>query len=208
MSLFIENDPIKVLSSGIDQIAEVFLSSMQSDPMYVQMFQRVEDKDKYLLSFWKALTHYSAINGNVYTTSDFNAGACWLLPNKCEFTIWSLMLSRFKMPISVFGFPREARNRAMHIFSELDKLQKITIKEAHYYLMALGVSPQLQGKGIGSKLITPVLKQADQEGYKCYLETETELNVEFYEKNGFHIAKKHTLPSTNLEFWAMIRNPK
>jgi GNAT superfamily N-acetyltransferase len=73
--------------------------------------------------------------------------------------------------------------------------------------MALGVSPQMQGKGIGSKLIEPVLQRADAMGYKCYLETETEINVKFYEKNSFHVEQEFIEPKHGLKYWAMIRNP-
>jgi GNAT superfamily N-acetyltransferase len=191
-----------------NRIAEVFFASMQDDPMYCYMFKDISKPNKYLVAFWKALVHYSIVNGEVYSTKNLNAVACWLLPRKCSFTLARLVLSRFQLPLAVFGFPSLARHRAMGIFDYLEKIQRNCIAEPHYYLMALGVSPHMQGKGIGSKLIEPVLQQADVMGYKCYLETETEINVKFYEKNGFHVEQEFIVPKHGLKYWAMIRNPK
>lgn len=208
MKLIVDGVSVKPQPIHKNKIAEVFLASMQDDPMYCYMFHDLSNQDKYLVAFWKALVHYSIVNGEVYSTKDLNAGACWLLPGKCSFTLSRLALSKFQLPIAVFRFPSVARNRAMDIFDYLAKIQHNCIIEPHYYLMALGVSPQMQGKGIGSKLIEPVLQQADITGYKCYLETETEINVKFYEKNGFHVEQEFIVPKHRLKYWAMIRNPK
>ena len=40
-----------------------------------------------------------------------------------------------------------------------------------------------------------------------YLETETENNVAMYEKYGFKVVKKTTLPIINLPMWEMVRAP-
>jgi GNAT superfamily N-acetyltransferase len=208
MKLIVDGVSVNPLPIHKNKIAEVFFASMQDDPMYCYMFHEISNHDKYLVAFWKALVHYSIVNGEVYSTKDLNAGACWLLPSKCKFTLSRLALSKFQLPLAVFSFPSLARNRAMGIFDYLDKVQRNCIAEPHYYLMALGVSPHMQGKGIGSKLIEPVLQQADAMGYKCYLETETEINVKFYEKNGFHVEQEFIVPKHGLKYWAMVRNPK
>lgn len=208
MKLIVDEISIKSQPIHKNKIAEVFFASMQNDPMYCYMFKDISNHDKYLFAFWNALVHYSIVNGEVYSTKDLNAGACWLLPGKCSFTFTRLAFSKFKLPIAVFSFPPTARKRAMGIFDYLDKVQRSCISEPHYYLMALGVSPDMQGKGIGSKLIEPILRRADAMGYKCYLETETEINVKFYEKNGFHVEQEFIVSKHGLKYWAMIRNPK
>jgi GNAT superfamily N-acetyltransferase len=208
MKLIVDGASVKPQPIHKNKIAEVFLTSMQDDPMYCFMFQDINNHDKYLFTFWKALVYYSIINGEVYSTKDLNAGACWLLPGKCNFTLLRLALSKFQLPFAVYRFPSVARKRAIGIFDYLDKIHRDCISEPHYYLMALGVSPQMQGKGIGSKLIEPVLQEADTLGYKCYLETETEINVKFYEKNGFNVEQEFILPKHGLKYWAMIRKPQ
>ena len=208
MKLIIDGVSVKPEPLHKNKIADVYLTSMQNDPMYCYMFQDISNHEKYLFAFWKALVYYSFVNGEVHTTKDLNAGACWLLPGKCSFTLARIVISKFQLPLALFSFPSLARNRAMGIFDYLEKVQRNCIAEPHYYLMVLGVSPQMQGKGIGTKLIEPVLQRADALGYKCYLETETEINIKFYEKNGFHVEREFIVPRHGIKFWAMIRNPK
>ena len=69
----------------------------------------------------------------------------------------------------------------------------------------MGVSPVCQGQGIGGSLIQPVLKQADEEGLPCYLETDTPGAVRFYQKHGFEIVRTGEQP---LKFWTMKREPQ
>ncbi len=51
----------------------------------------------------------------------------------------------------------------------------------------LGVRPDAQRRGLGSKLIEPVLRRADRDGVACYLETSDRANVAYYERFGFKV---------------------
>lgn len=59
-----------------------------------------------------------------------------------------------------------------------------------FYLMAIGVLPESQGKGYGGQLLKHLCERADRETKAIYLETQTERNVHWYEKFGFHVVKQ------------------
>ena len=61
--------------------------------------------------------------------------------------------------------------------------------DRHWSLEALGIRPEAQRKGLGSRLVEPVLQRADSEGIDCYLETSNPENVGFYERFGFRVLK-------------------
>lgn len=61
--------------------------------------------------------------------------------------------------------------------------------DRHWSLEALGIRPETQRKGLGSRLVQPVLDRADSEGVECYLETSNPQNVAFYERFGFRVLK-------------------
>ena len=78
-----------------------------------------------------------------------------------------------------------------------------------WYLQGLGVAPEAQGLGIGSKLIVPVISDADSRKEACYLETGTERNVRFYERFGFEILEPAAqLVADGPTHWTMIRYPQ
>ena len=57
--------------------------------------------------------------------------------------------------------------------------------EPHLHLGPIGVSPDSQGKGIGTALMNRYIEHLEQERIAGYLETDRPENVEFYRKFGF-----------------------
>ena len=55
----------------------------------------------------------------------------------------------------------------------------------HAYLFSIGVRQRAQGRGLGRKLIQPVLDACDREGVPAYLENSNPANTGFYTSCGF-----------------------
>lgn len=73
-----------------------------------------------------------------------------------------------------------------------------------WYLSILGVHPEHQRCGIGRRLLEGTLREADEAGVVCYLETFDD-NKGFYEKFGFANESSHLIPHINAEYTIMIR---
>jgi GNAT superfamily N-acetyltransferase len=76
----------------------------------------------------------------------------------------------------------------------------------HYFLAALGVRERARGRGLGSALLRPVLREADEAGVPAYLETSTPRNVRFYERAGFSVTGEAEVPGGGPHVWAMLRS--
>jgi len=77
----------------------------------------------------------------------------------------------------------------------------------HWHLSVLGVRPGSQGQGIGSALLTPGLRKADQQGLPCYLATFVADDVLFYEHRGFELIAAGLHLESRIPIWAMKREP-
>jgi ribosomal protein S18 acetylase RimI-like enzyme len=75
------------------------------------------------------------------------------------------------------------------------------------YLSVLGTDPAAQGRGIGSALLAPVLRQCDEDGVPAYLESSKERNVAFYARHGFRVREELALPR-GPQMWLMWRDPR
>jgi ribosomal protein S18 acetylase RimI-like enzyme len=78
----------------------------------------------------------------------------------------------------------------------------------HAYLWFLGVTPALQGMGIGSRLLRAGLNRADEAGLPAYLETGTTRNVALYRRHGFEVIHEGPPGKGAPTMWHMWREPE
>jgi GNAT superfamily N-acetyltransferase len=73
--------------------------------------------------------------------------------------------------------------------------------------MAVGVPPEAQGQGRGSRLLAPVLDRCDEDGVPAYLEASTADNARLYERLGFESREEvEALPGVRVR--PMWREPR
>jgi GNAT superfamily N-acetyltransferase len=60
----------------------------------------------------------------------------------------------------------------------------------HYYVLVVGVVPELQGHGLGSELMRPTLDHCDAVGLPAYLEASSERSAALYERLGFRCQRE------------------
>lgn len=80
-------------------------------------------------------------------------------------------------------------------------------QEPAWFLGAVGVDPDAQGRGLGTAVIRPGLDAAEREGVPAFLETSESRNVAFYERLGFVVTAEYDLPDGGPRTWAMTRRP-
>jgi predicted N-acetyltransferase YhbS len=79
-------------------------------------------------------------------------------------------------------------------------------RQPHWHLGPIGVLPQLQWQGIGSRLLLKCCEIIDQRKEAAYLETDRPENVPLYGRFGFVVTdEEQILGVTN---WFMWRSPR
>ena len=198
---------VRLMPEQNDLAAKVLTDAFMDDPMYKAIFPVPERREKAYSAMWSGLLQYSQKYGEVYTTPEVKGVASWLSPGNTEVTFIGQILTGFALYRAIMKFSAEERTHIMHAMDFVDVEHKRLVHEPHWYLWALGVSPDHQGKGIGGRLIGPVMAQADNEGVPCYLEVGTETNVAFYEKRGFMVIWDGDAPIEGVHVWMMLRDP-
>ncbi len=131
------------------------------------------------------------------TTSGLEGGAIWSPPDA-----WHMRLREL-----LHDLPAFLSLRTPTVLRGMQQVEARHPKAPHYYLAILGVDPPLQGRGIGSRLLQPMLERCDAEGEGAYLETGTEQNVAFYTRHGFKVTDEIDLPR-GPRMWLMWRDPR
>ena len=88
-----------------------------------------------------------------------------------------------------------------------DELRKRDAPAKHWYLSLIAVDPAMQGQGIATSLLQPVLDEADGHSLPCYLETADPDNVAFYLRRGFEVLIEDVDQPSGVKYWTFLRIP-
>ena len=139
--------------------------------------------------------------GLTYIDGRGRGAAAWLGPNsKLRWPLTPANLWRMASVCGVSGFYRFGRAGLA--------TAKFHPSEPHYYLFLLGALPECQGQGIGSALISHVLRKCDDEILPAYLENSKRDNLAFYQGHGFEVVDEIRFAPGAPPVWLMWRPPR
>ena len=187
------------------KVIDLFYAAFQEDPFFQYLISAARHSEQAVRqNFWFDIER-AKLNGVIFRTSiAYEGAAVWHLNGfpKSNF-ILNMRIMRFKLKQSRM---HEIR-KLLPFFYEIEKAHLRLVRKPHYYLSLFGVDPIYHGQGWGSKLMRPVLNHADRNRKICYLETETEKNVEIYQHFGFEVMKTLQPDFCDDKFYSMLRKP-
>lgn len=189
-----------------DAAAAVLGLSFEADPLWTSLVPDPEERVRMFPLLWEGVISYCMVYGRVETTAEVRGVACWARPGMAHPTMWRMLRSGGGLMRSVMVLSPSSRKRFNKAMSWLDAEHRRLMPSPHWYLWALGVDPESQGQGIGTALLQPVLKESAKESTPCYLETQTQRNVQFYRRLGFEVLLETEVPGLDLRIWCMARS--
>jgi ribosomal protein S18 acetylase RimI-like enzyme len=196
-------DPIRLEPSQSRRAAALLARAFHDDPVYRLTLPDEGKRASALAWLFGRVVRYCILYGHTFTTPELDGIAGWLPPGHTSLTFGRIIRSRLYLTPFKLGLSAYRRFDAYMRYA--DELHTRLAPGPHWYLWVIGVEPARQGQGIGSKLLQPILARADADGVPCYLETEGERNVRFYQKHGFKVAHQGLVPKLGVGVWAMLR---
>jgi ribosomal protein S18 acetylase RimI-like enzyme len=182
-------DMVKALSAAFD-----------ADPVFRWIFPDATRRARAIPPFFELLTDAIGRHSASLTTGDDGGAALWVPPG--EQVVDERGADAFEARIGeIAGEDIERAAIAMEL------LESQHPHEPHWYLNFLGVSPYLQGCGVGSALLRNALARADADPMPAYLEATSSENRRLYERHGFDVTQELTLPD-GPSLYAMWRPPR
>jgi ribosomal protein S18 acetylase RimI-like enzyme len=186
----------------VPRLAESLARAFQDDPGWSHLLRDPADRTERLRLFFETeLRNVAMPQGAVWVTDDLDGGAVWAPPGAWRVPV-STTLREVGPMIRVFG-----RRLPLALRSRLRMEGKHPKDPPHWYLAVLGVEPASQGRGLGSKLMHPVLERLDADGVAAYLEASTPRSRALYERHGFEVTGEMHLPANGPPIWLMWREP-
>ena len=187
-------------ADDLDAVTAVLARAFDDDPVMSWLFPDDAARVRKSGRFFRLRMKQFLPQGEVYTTPDHAGAAIWAIPGQ-----WHLPALATLQMIAVLAPAVGPRGpRAVRGMMQIDGAHPT---EPHYYLAVLGTEPELQGGGIGSALMRPVLDMCDRDEVPAYLESSKERNIAFYARHGFRVTREMKLPK-GPPVWLMWRDPR
>ena len=185
-------------ASDIAALARALAAAFEDDPIFGWLLPDERRRPDRLLRFFTLEIGDVVLPSGAAWMSPASSGACLELPP-----------GKWRMPLrtqarhapqfaAVFG---RSLPRAL---ITITKMERLHLREPHFYVPYVGVAPEAQGAGLGTKLLGRTVERADAAGLPTYLEATSERNAALYERLGFeHLGAFTVLGSPPL--WPMRR---
>ena len=205
----------KAVKNDIPLLAQVLARAFNKEPFSNWIVKQDERRTDRLQYLFNTALRANLQSGSVYTSDNCAAAAVWQMPKKKQskkpsiFQTWDRIVKAgptIWQALNVL-IKSSGIGRIGGITKGLLLLDSKQPKKPYYYLFILGVDPSMQNKGVGSKLLQPVLQTCDETGIPAYLETTSEKNVQFYDRFGFKVNDSFHLPYDGPKMWTMFRHP-
>ena len=198
------NTIVRLNRSHSKRATEVLIRAFWNHPPLLYYFPDEAEREKIAPYFFSLTVLYGIRYGEVYATSqDFEGIAVWLPSDNYPITLWRML--RSVPPPEILGFGRYGGSRMRGLGQYIDAVHGRLAPFKHWFLQAIGVDPQFQGRGYAGMLLRQMLAKIDEARLPCYLETLEQQNIPLYEHFGFTIAENSAIPDINLRNLAMLR---
>lgn len=171
-----------------EQIAAIWADAFEPDPMMNWVFPDDSTRQKSLMRWWGFLLDRMPPGAELHGTRVDGCVAYWQ-PPRSETTAPSTADDSSGQSDWQAEFVAMMTELLGDLFSSrmeaLGKMHQARLAEPHWYLSVLGTSPDQQSKGLGSRVLAPMLERCDRNGMLAYLESTNPANVGFYRRHGF-----------------------
>lgn len=203
---FEPEEVLRSTESDIPAAVHILTAAFRDDPLVEYLFPENDRRLQQLDSFFKINVEFGLASGEVYNTVSMSGCAIWVFPGDKS----RIRLDRSQFPVSrCKGILDDSALHRLMDFTECMKERHVGITSGSFcLLMFLAVQEKQRRKGVGSRLIQPVLKYSDDNKLLCILDTMNEKNLPFYFMHGFIIDQQYKACGSSPATWTMIRYPQ
>lgn len=197
--------PVRATRDEVGKVAQDLAAAFAKDPQFLWCLRTDSGHDAARLRLFHGLLLGTALpEGVVQRPASGGAAAIWLPSESLGPTPFLENLRSLPRIAALTGLSRLPRMIAMRAAMEANHPKD----RPHAYLWFLGVRPEAQGYGVGSRLLAAGLREVDARGRHAFLESSNPANVPLYERHGFEVVKEYRARPDGPPFFAMWREAR
>jgi GNAT superfamily N-acetyltransferase len=164
----------------VGRLSQALAQAFVEDPIFSWLMPDERRRETRLRRFFAVELRRLVLPRGIAWTSGELAGAALALPPGA----WSTPPHVALLQGRCFGM------RLHRPTGLLAMIERRHLRAPHYYFAYIGVAPEAQGHGLGSRLMGPTLERCDADGLPAYLEASSERNAALYERLGFRLQRE------------------
>lgn len=196
--------PVVAGMGDIGAVAQDLSAAFATDPVFNWFLRADARHDSARLGLFQLLVTMGVTDGQVFRPAGGGAASIWLPSESLGPTPFLQELRALPRIIGATGFSRLSRMSAMRRMMDAHHPKT----PPHAYLWFLGVRPDAQGLGVGSRMLADGLARVDAKGLPAYLESSSPANVPLYRRHGFEVVEVLRATPDAPEMWAMWREAR
>jgi ribosomal protein S18 acetylase RimI-like enzyme len=187
----------RVAIGSLGVVSSILSQAFNDDPV----LRWINSDPEFAPSFFRMILPAFIDKGLTFLEGQHRGAASWLGPE--DHLTWPHTLG------SLVGMARLCGFRGTYRLALIgSRTGRYHPREPHYYLFAIGAIPSCQGQGVGSALLSHILRRCDKEQMPAYLENSRQKNLDFYRGHGFEVQRKIQLADNAPPLWLMLREPR
>ncbi len=196
--------PVTATRAQVGDAARDLAAAFVDDPLFNWFMRPDPRRHAARERFFKVILKDVAFrDGRIQRPAGGGAAAVW---------IGSETLGPQPMHRELRGLPMLLNATGRSRFGRLLALRKAMedhhpMERPHDYLWFLGVRPDVQGHGLGSRLLGAQIARLDARGRASFLETATPRNLPLYQRHGYEIIAEYRPAADAPVCWGMWREP-
>jgi Acetyltransferase (GNAT) family len=193
----------KLTSTELRFAAQLLALGMRDNPLHIQAFgPQAEHRRRGLARFFEPVLHRAFNRGSVFglVNDDVLVGVyVETPPGSCKLGV----VEKLKIFPSIYFC--NSLTTSVRVLNWTGEWSRRDPAEPHWHFGPVAVDASLQGRGIGSTMLSDFCSRMDARTAISYLETDKSVNVRFYEKFGFKVVSEAEV--LGLPNWFMSREP-
>lgn len=186
--------------ADVPKLSRALALAFQADPVFKWVIPDPARRRERLPDVFAAFAALYLPYEETYLAGDALGVALWAPAGSEPFSVEQLETFGERLG-TVLGDDAE---RALELDAILDEHHP---DQAAFYLQFMGVTPEQQGRGLGSRLLTTVLDLCDSTNTPAFLDATSPDNRRLYQRHGFQTMAQIDLPG-GPSLWAMWRDPQ
>ena len=178
-------------------LSRLFARAFAENPLHRWLFPDETVRTRKHHRFFAIALSEPIRHREMWVSDDLQGAIGWVPPDKAHPSLPSLAVvgARYAW---LLGLRTGALIRGIHAINVHYP------RYPHWYLRIAATAPELEGRGIGTRLLDQGLERCDCQGLPAYAEASSEGSARFYERHGFSIAAEIRLPN-GPSVWPMTR---